>query len=418
LRLRKIPALGPAERYFLALLAAPPGASPAPPERLPSGFSRRILELASEHNLRGHLYARLRREVIWDALPPAVQYGLRQGHIQHAFRNTLFRKELLRILDGLAAAGIEPVLLKGAALSLTVCPDPGERPSADIDLLLAPTELDRAAAVMRDRGFVLDERRQSETFYRDFHFHLIFHHPERTWCRFELHWALSLPLMDTDLDALEVMKRTRVVSLEGRRTRLPAPEDLLLHLCQHTSLSAFSILAQLRDVHAVVTHTGWDLDPESFWRGARRDRLATIAAACLELAGWFGEKPNLVRLREQGPPLPEDLRRLLRPETVLRRHLLQSSAGLRAVSLMRRDRLADRWSFLGRLIRPSGVDLELNGHAVSAARLTARRSFSRQGAGLAVRALVYLMLARIGWEVEPGPSPPAATATRREPEAP
>jgi len=416
LRLQKIPPLGPAERYFLALLAAPPGASPAPPERLPPGFWSRFLELALVHNLRGHLYARLHQEVIWETLPAAVQHGLRYGHVQHAFRNTLFRKELLRVLDGLAAAGIEPVLLKGAALSLTVCPDPGERPSADIDLLLAPAELDRAASVMRDLGFVLDERRQPETFYRNFHFHLIFHQPERTWCRFELHWALSLPIMDTDLDARALEQRARRVNLDGRPTRLPAPQDLLLHLCQHTALSAFSILAQLHDVHAVATYSGWALDPDSFWRQARHDRLATIAAACLELAGWFGEEPNLVRLRAQGPPLPAGLRCLLRPETLLRRHLLQSSAGLRAVSFLRRDRLADRWSLLGRLMRPSGVELGLNGHQLPAAQMTARRCFSRQGAGLAVRALVYLVLARIGWEVEPAPSPRVATAARQEPE--
>jgi hypothetical protein len=414
--LRKIPALEPAERYFMALLAASPGAFPAPPERPQPGFWRRFLELALEHNLRGHLYARLRREAVWESLPPAVQQGLLQGHIQHAFRNALFRRELLRVLDALAAAGIQPVLLKGAALGLTVCPDPGERPSADIDLLLAPAALDRAASVMQDLGFILDERTQLEAFYRDFHFHLIFHHPERTWCRFELHWALTLPIMHTDLDARAVERRAGTVTLDGREARLPAPEDLLLHLCQHTALSAFSNLAQLRDVYAVSTHTGWELDPEVFWRQARHDRLATIAATCLQLAGWFGEAPVLTRLRAQGPPLTGGLRRLLRPETVLRRRLLQSSAGLRAVSLLRRDRIADRWSFLGRLICPSGVDQGLDGHPLSEAQMTVQRRFSRHGAGLVVRALIYLMLARIGWEVEPVLHPRAAKAAREEPE--
>ena len=60
---------------------------------------------------------------------------------------------LEQIAGALAGAGIRMMPLKGAALARTVYAEPGDRPMGDLDLLVAPEDVQRSHALLTSGGF-------------------------------------------------------------------------------------------------------------------------------------------------------------------------------------------------------------------------------------------------------------------------
>ncbi|HVH12034.1 MAG TPA: nucleotidyltransferase family protein [Longimicrobium sp.] len=57
-------------------------------------------------------------------------------------------------LAALAAAGVEPILVKGAATAHTLFPEPGTRPMSDVDLVVRPAAIGAAERALAGAGFV------------------------------------------------------------------------------------------------------------------------------------------------------------------------------------------------------------------------------------------------------------------------
>jgi len=76
-------------------------------------------------------------------------------HLDHGRqRAARLRRELERILVPFAERGIEVLVLKGTDTSYRYFPEPGTRPSSDLDLLVSPHDIAAAHTVLRDLGFV------------------------------------------------------------------------------------------------------------------------------------------------------------------------------------------------------------------------------------------------------------------------
>ena len=58
------------------------------------------------------------------------------------------------MLDVLVAAGVTPVLFKGAVLAYTAYPDPACRPMGDLDLWIDLDAMPRAQAALESLGYV------------------------------------------------------------------------------------------------------------------------------------------------------------------------------------------------------------------------------------------------------------------------
>jgi hypothetical protein len=61
--------------------------------------------------------------------------------------------QLEQLAEGLARAGLNALLVKGAALALTHYPEPWERPMGDIDLMSRPDELERVVRALEKMGY-------------------------------------------------------------------------------------------------------------------------------------------------------------------------------------------------------------------------------------------------------------------------
>lgn len=116
-----------------------------------------MLALANQSLVTPQLAARL--DGVREELPARVAAFLDDVRARNAERN----QRLWRLLDdataALATAGIAPVLLKGAALRAGLPRDaPFDRLLSDIDLLVAPGEVEAALAALSGAGFAIAAR--------------------------------------------------------------------------------------------------------------------------------------------------------------------------------------------------------------------------------------------------------------------
>jgi hypothetical protein len=85
---------------------------------------------------------------------PSLTFNLlRSTYYQTLARNTLMYRELERILRAMEEAGIEAIVLKGAALAAKVYEDIGLRPMNDIDILLPRQSIKEAEQIVSELGY-------------------------------------------------------------------------------------------------------------------------------------------------------------------------------------------------------------------------------------------------------------------------
>ncbi len=106
---------------------------------------------AEAHGLAPLLYVHTRAAGV--QLPQAVKRELQGLYLRHRDANRVRTGVLCNILRAYAAAGIPALVLKGAALSYTVYPEPGLRPMSDLDILVREEDLWRAQKLLGDLGF-------------------------------------------------------------------------------------------------------------------------------------------------------------------------------------------------------------------------------------------------------------------------
>lgn len=145
---------------------------------------------------------------------------------QTRYRNALLFDEAAGSLRALAAHGIETCLLKGAALAVSAYPDPALRPMSDVDILVRPGDLLRAAEVLRQSGwhtpFTFDAAVVVEAHAAPF--------TNETHGSIDLHWR-SLDAPEESVGDHSLWAASRPVVFSDAPTRVPAPADLLLHAC-------------------------------------------------------------------------------------------------------------------------------------------------------------------------------------------
>jgi hypothetical protein len=85
--------------------------------------------------------------------PPPVAAVLARHLDEGRRRAAILRRELREILAELNRSGVHPEVLKGLHTSSVYFPEPGTRPTADIDLLVHPEQLGETIAALSRLGF-------------------------------------------------------------------------------------------------------------------------------------------------------------------------------------------------------------------------------------------------------------------------
>ncbi len=197
----------------------------------------RIVELA-----RGH---------VSDDFGATVEEAIETGRRQGAFLQLIS----LRAMAMLADAGIRSSALKGPLLGESLYGDPGRRLSSDIDLLVAPEQLQAAVEVIRGLGYDapadhVDERGLPLL-------HLVLLHEREELPPMELHWRVH---WYEESFARERLLPPTVDPIGAWR---PAPADELAALLLFYARDGFIDLRMATDLGAWWDVHGADLSPDA-----------------------------------------------------------------------------------------------------------------------------------------------------------
>ncbi len=215
-----------------------------------------------------------------------------------AAANAWLAAETDRILAALSAAGIEALLLKGAALAGWIYPDPGQRRMGDIDLLLRRSQIDSAQTSLEALGYspALAEPRPGSQLRFESQRMMLRRRPPATLL--ELHWQLfDEPYYQDRVSIDWFWARARPASMAFAQAQRLDTTAMLLHLCGHLALhhpwAEHPRLRWQHDIAAIVAlegdsiETGELLDRARQWQlvGALRQTILPLAEApwCLEL---------------------------------------------------------------------------------------------------------------------------------------
>jgi hypothetical protein len=309
-----------------------------------------------------------------EAPPEAAR--LFAAHLDHGRRRAeRLARELERIARVMAAAGVTPTVLKGMHLAREYWPEPGTRPMADIDLLVAPAEAGAAAEALRKVGLEVSAANRGRTTWRAPGPHVphsLEITDERDPWELDLHVSLDRWLADTVPARLDPVAPHELSTGAAGDRVLAQPlltAFLAIHLADHFESAGLMRPLELGAVIRKDVERGllrWDALLERL-RATQADRLAYPAFELVEklLSGTI-DPAFRAAIREVAPAR---VRRVVdRTEPGRATHMFRRPAELR---LMWIDgwRSAVRWLLWRLWPRPGGVPAR----PAEAARLTGSR---------------------------------------------
>jgi hypothetical protein len=245
-----------------------------------------VLEVAEAERAAPVLWARLREFDI--AVPAEAARAFHNISMLQEFHTRQVEARLTDAVGTLVAAGIEVMLLKGAALATTIYPSFIARPMSDADLLVRGAHTEAAWRLLQDHGWIPSETPGLEGFYREHH-HMPRLHDARSGVPLEIHRALVAGDRPFALDAATLWKDARKSRLGAYAVLVPSPIHQLLHTAIHFAWSHAlrkRAFGTFRDVDALLRARVVDLDalPDA----ARQARAASCCYWTLRLARSIG----------------------------------------------------------------------------------------------------------------------------------
>jgi hypothetical protein len=177
-------------------------------------------------------------------LLPLLGHNLRRQGIQHRAldvfrgfrrrswsRNQVLFHEASAAVTALRGAGLETMILKGAALAVRYYEDPGLRPMDDVDLLVRPEGFLPATRQLEELGWIPRARLTGLAAEARFRTRAV-HFMSRGGGRLDLH-AHVLPQAPAAGADRACWKAAIAARLEGAETLVLDPADQLLHVLVH-----------------------------------------------------------------------------------------------------------------------------------------------------------------------------------------
>lgn len=279
-----------AARFLQALTAPSTGALEA--WLLTNELDTEAVSWLQRQRLAPYAFHRLREAGLMARLSQATQAALRSSFYATAAYNAVLTAELGALLASLRRRGVEPIVLKGMALGVTLYPVPHARPTSDLDLLVERAQMEAVRQVLVERG------------YRDMgldpEHHQAFCNHLYAWRKVannlsvsvEAHWHLVHdPAYARHMGLRDLRARAQQVDFGPFSALVLDPADQLVHACAHLLLHHgynWSLL-WLLDLRLLVDRYGTAWDWDELVGRAEAFRLAGTLRYWLELTeSWMG----------------------------------------------------------------------------------------------------------------------------------
>ena len=227
----------------------------------------RLVQEADWLHVSGLVYRNLRDEGFLDSVPDKARLKLRNTYLTNAARNNFRGTELAKALRSLRDAGIDVIVLKGAALLSEIYEDPGIRPMVDFDILVREEDADAAQSLVVQLGYrpVGDQEEQESTRAAHRHLPTLVNWSTRVAIEVHTHIVSRNSPLRCNID--DFWRRAQTATIAGVEVRILAPSDQLIHLAINFFLDrryrSEASLQQIVDLAAVLRHYEADIDWEA-----------------------------------------------------------------------------------------------------------------------------------------------------------
>lgn len=190
-----------------------------------------LIRLSGTQLISPTLYVRLSTHPDFEIIPRDAQDFLEATYTLNKHRNEAIRAQTMALLRLLNTAGIQPMLLKGAANILgNLYIDPAERITADIDFYVKKREAADTIGLLKKHGYFeqMIPRYDKKRFAEQHHHFPSLEHPEYI-TRIELHRELSPQRVPPVVTAAEMYASAQTYYIEDTKFLIPSSEMRVLH---------------------------------------------------------------------------------------------------------------------------------------------------------------------------------------------
>ena len=297
-------------------------------------------DACTEHGLTGLMHDRVssREARGW---PQDICEALARDTRAQTATELLRQRELISVLDALAAEDIHPIVLKGTALAYSLYDSPASRPRVDTDLLIRRNDVDLVRRVLAGVGYTAPTHCDGDLLFCQF--------PLKKADEFglvhtlDVHWKISTQSVFAEVLVFdEIAAVATPLPALGGHARAAGPLHTLLLACMHPVMHHRNVesLIWIYDVHLLASRLS-EQEFEAFTELAVTKRVSAICAHQLGRARrWLGTRiPDSAMTRLAAREILEPSAAYLRPDRRWGDELISSIRGL------------PRWSDRLRLLR-------------------------------------------------------------------
>lgn len=192
----------------------------------------KVVQVSSNHLVLPSLYVQLKQAKLLELLPEDLQSYMGQITALNRDRNQKNIEQVEELNTLFLAHNIQPIYLKGTAHLLEgLYLDIGERMIGDIDLIVAPEKMEKAADLLAKNGYAPMSTYSAENFVRTKHYPRMIH--KNKMFAVEIHKDVVQKVSNRQLNFERINLGKR--SVNG--CYLPSYADLILHNMMNTQLN-------------------------------------------------------------------------------------------------------------------------------------------------------------------------------------
>ena len=230
-----------------------------------------LVDLAVKYGVASVFYSSLSQFSTAICVPSEIRNSLRKSYHRSAARNMRVYQQLIRVLEAFRREAVQVILLKGVHLAELVYGNIALRPMGDIDLLVRNRDLSKACSILETEGYEMSKEDVARS---------LEHLPpfRKIGCLdVEIHFNIAAPPVSNNFSVEEFWDGARTEQIQGVQVLTLCPEDLLLHLCMHTTIhhSFDNGIRPFLDISRTLDHYGPQMDKDEVIQKSMRWGVAS-----------------------------------------------------------------------------------------------------------------------------------------------
>ena len=211
----------------------------------------RLFLLAEKHGVRPQLVDGLYR-MSWENVPAEARAAFEDFRWLHGVRALVLSEALLDMSEAFTDAGLRFATFKGPALALALYGDVSRREYTDVDIIVAPEQIDQAERLLLTLGYHADSGDPAfRHAFLDYLRQYAFVHPGKN-ATVDLHWDFTGTHVPFPLTPSDVWRDLDSLAIGGRTVPTVSGENLALLLAGHGTKEAWRCLGWVCDFAMLI----------------------------------------------------------------------------------------------------------------------------------------------------------------------